>query len=91
MKFIDMKTEGGSIKGKISMYCRVLGVSRQGFHNYLEMKKKPLKYEKLVRMMKGIIAEDEYNDTYGRQELHWAAHQTLHWQHFLNSIKKCVC
>ena len=41
MKFVDMKTEGGSIKGKISMYCRVLGVSRQGFHNYLETKKKP--------------------------------------------------
>ena len=69
MKFIDIKTEGGSIKGKISMYCRVLCVSRQGFHNYLATKKKPWKYEKLVCMMKEIIAEDEYNDTYGRQRI----------------------
>ena len=72
MKFIDIKTEGGSIKGKISMYCRVLCVSRQGFHNYLENKKKPWKYEKLVCMMKEIIAEDECNDTYGRQRMYMA-------------------
>ena len=72
MKFIDIKTEGGRIKGKISMYCRVLCVSRQGFHNYLENKKKPWKYEKLVGMMKEIIAEDEYNDTYGRPRMYMA-------------------
>ena len=72
MKFIDIKTEGGCIKGKISMYCRVLCVSRQGFHNYLETKKKVWKYEKLVCMMKEIIAEDEYNDTYGRQRMYMA-------------------
>ena len=47
------------------MYCRVLCVSRQGFHNYLATKKKPWKYEKLVCMMKEIIAD-------GRQRMYMA-------------------
>ena len=38
MKFIALKTEDGTIKGKLSMYCRVLNVSRQGFYKYLENK-----------------------------------------------------
>ena len=44
MKFIDNKTDGGRIKGKIALYCRVLDVSRQGFYNYLQSKNKPYKY-----------------------------------------------
>ena len=43
MKFIDNKTDGGRIKGKIALYCRVLDVSRQGFYNYLQSKNKPYK------------------------------------------------
>ena len=48
MKFIDDKTEGGQIKGKIASYCRVLDVSRQGFYEYLHSKDKPYKYAALV-------------------------------------------
>lgn len=66
MKFIDNKTDGGRIKGKIALYCRVLDVSRQGFYNYLQSKNKPYKYAALVDAIKEIIEEDEYNDTYGR-------------------------
>ena len=36
--FIAIKTEDGTLKGKISFYCRSLGVTRQGFHNYLKYK-----------------------------------------------------
>lgn len=54
------------------MYCHVLKVSRQAFYKYLANKDKPWKYEWLVQMMKEIIAEDEYNDTYGRKRMYQA-------------------
>ena len=72
MKFIDDKTEGGQIKGKIALYCRVLDVSRQGFYEYLRSKDKPYTYAALVDAIKEIIEEDEYNDTYGRIRLYQA-------------------
>ena len=41
MKFIAQKTDDGRNKGKISFYCKALGVSRQGFYKYLENRDKP--------------------------------------------------
>ena len=61
-----MKTEGGRITGKILFYCRMLGISRQGFYKYLTNKNRPWKYQDLTDTMKEIISEDECNDTYGR-------------------------
>lgn len=52
------------------MYCRVLNVSRQGFYNYLKNRNKPWKYQALADAMMGILAEDECNDTYGRERMH---------------------
>ena len=72
MKFIDKKTEGGSIKGKISFYCKALDVTREGFRKYLLNKNKPWKYESLAAEMLKIVAEDECNDTYGRQRMYEA-------------------
>lgn len=54
------------------MYCRVLEVSRQAFYQYLVNKDKPWKYEWLVEIIRAIIAEDEYNDTYGRKRMYQA-------------------
>lgn len=65
MKFIAMRTDNGLKKGEISFYCRVLKVSRQGFHKYLASLDRPWKYEALAAQMFGIIEEDECNDTYG--------------------------
>ena len=31
MRFVAKKTDGGDRKGRISLYCRVLEISRQGF------------------------------------------------------------
>lgn len=42
---IVIKTEDGVIKGKFSFYCRMLGVSRQGFYKYLANKDRPWKYQ----------------------------------------------
>ena len=70
--FIAIKTEDGAIKGKISFYCKSLGVSRQAFHNYLKSKDRPWKYQPLAEAMLSICAEDECNDTYGRVRMHQA-------------------
>ena len=57
MQFIDKKTEGGKNKRKISMYCRVLDVSRQGFYNFLKNKDKPWKYQWVADLMWKIDKE----------------------------------
>ena len=70
--FIAIKTEDGTIKGKISFYCKSLGVSRQSFHNYLKFKDRPWKYQSLAEVMLSICAEDECNNTYGRVRMYQA-------------------
>lgn len=72
MIFIDSKTDGGKIKGKLALYCRLMEVSRQGFYDYLHTKDKPYKYASLVKAIREIIEEDEYNDTYGRIRMYQA-------------------
>ncbi len=56
------KTDDGGKKGKISMYCRVLKVSRQGFYQY----------QGLAEAMWKIHNEDVCNDTYGRRRMYQA-------------------
>ena len=72
MKFIAIKTEDGGLKGKLSFYCRILKVSRQGFYQYLANKDRPWKYQKLAEAMREILSEDECNDTYGRIRMYQA-------------------
>ena len=72
MKLIAIKTEDGKIKGEIAFYCRVLGVSRQGFYRYLANKDRPWKYQTLAEAMIKILEEDDCNDTYGRVRMHQA-------------------
>ncbi len=72
MKFIAVKTEDGSLKGKLSFYCRMLKVSRQGFYQYLANKDRPWKYQNLAEAMREILSEDECNDTYGRIRMYQA-------------------
>lgn len=67
-----MKTDGGAVKGKITFYCDVLGVTRQGFYWYLKHREVHWKYEDIAEKMRGIVAEDECNDTYGRCRMHQA-------------------
>lgn len=72
MKFIALKTNDGAKKGKLSFYCKVLKVSRQGFYKYLAVKDLPWKYQDIAEAMKAIIEEDECNDTYGRCRMYEA-------------------
>ena len=61
MRFLAIKTEDGIHKGKLSLYCRVLGVSRQGFYKYLAEKDHPWKYQALAAAMEEICNEDLCN------------------------------
>ncbi len=70
--FLAIKTEDGVIKGKISFYCRILKVTRQGFYKYLADKDRPWKYQDLADAMRVIASEDECNDTYGRIRMYQA-------------------
>ena len=54
------------INGKISFYCRMLGINRQGFYKSLSNKGRTWKYQDLANDTKEIIREDACNDTYGR-------------------------
>ena len=72
MMFIALKTEDGMVKGKISFYCHMLGVSRQGFYKYPANKDRPWKYQDLADAMREICGEDECNDTYGRIRMYQA-------------------
>lgn len=72
MRFIDIKTDGGTITGKITLYCNALNVTRQGFYWYLKHRDEPWKYEEIADRMRDIVAEDECNDTYGRYRMYQA-------------------
>lgn len=72
MRFIAIKTSDGAIKGNTSLYCKILGVSREGFRKYLINRDKPWKYEALADEMHKILDEDECNDTYGRCRMYQA-------------------
>ena len=72
MIFLALKTKDGRITGKISFYCRMLEISRQGFYKYLATQNRPWKYQELADTMKEIASEDECNDTYGRIRMYQA-------------------
>lgn len=72
MKFIDIKTNGSTIKGKIAFYCDALHVTKQGFYWYLRRQDLPWKYEGIAEKMQKIVAEDECNDTYGCYRMYQA-------------------
>lgn len=72
MRLIALKTGDGSVRGKLSFYCRMLKVTRQGFYKYMSNRNRPWKYQPLADAMRAIASEDEYNDTYGRIRMYQA-------------------
>jgi len=61
MRFVAQKTDGGKNKGKISLYCRVLEVSRQRFYQYLSRQNRAWKHQGLADTMREIHDEDVCN------------------------------
>ncbi len=72
MRFVAKKTDGGERRGRISLYCRFLEISRQGFYRYLVRQGRPWKYQGLADAMRAIRDEDLYNDAYGRGRMRQA-------------------
>lgn len=59
MKFIAIKTDDGTIKGKLAFYCRMLHVSRQGFYKYLSVKDRLFTSEIFSMTAKNIVLISE--------------------------------
>lgn len=70
MRFIDRKTDGSAVRGKIAFYCDALDVARRGFYWHLKHRDDPWKYRCIAEKIRGIMTEDEYNDTYGRCQMY---------------------
>ena len=65
-EYIEEKAKAG----EISLYCRVLRVTVQGYKKHLKNKAKPYKYAQLLADMRAILAEDVFNKTYGKQRMY---------------------
>ena len=59
MKFIAIKSDDGTIKGKLAFYCRMLHVSRQGFYKYLSVKDRLFTSEIFSMTAKNIVLISE--------------------------------
>ena len=53
----------------------MLNVTREGFRQFLIDRKRPWKYAHIIELIKEILAEDEYNDMYGRVRMYEALTQ----------------
>ena len=94
MRFIAQKTSGGITKRKVSLYCQILGVSRQGFYRYMKVSKLPWKYRIYAEYMMQILAEDKCNDCYGRVRMREALRQCLPAEVPIlseNTVQKIMC
>jgi len=68
LRFEYIKDYAG--KSEIALYCRILDVTPQGYNKYIKNLSKPYKYAKLLADMEAILAEDEFNATYGRMRMY---------------------
>lgn len=69
MRFLAHKVSGGKDRQNISRYCRWLGISRQGFYKFIKPSPKTWKHEAIAQEIRSIVAEDEWNDTYGKKRI----------------------
>lgn len=72
MKFLAQKVSDGKGKQNIARYCRWLGISRQGFYKFMKPSEKPWKHAAIAQEIRDIIAEDDWNDSYGKKRI-WEA------------------
>jgi transposase InsO family protein len=67
LRFEYIHTYAGT--SKTALYCRILGVTPQGYAKYTKSLTKPYKYAALLASIESIIAEDEFNRTYGKRRM----------------------
>jgi len=52
------------------LYCRVLGVSPQGYNKYLANQARPYKYTALLADIQAVLEEDRFNANYGKRRMY---------------------
>ncbi len=85
MKFLAQKLSDGKAPRNIAHYCRWLQISRQGFYKFMNKPERPWKHTAIAQEIQDIIAEDEWNDNYGKKRI-WEALQLKHPNGDLPSI-----
>jgi len=55
---------------ELTIYCRVLKVTPQGYAKYLQNKRRPDKYAQLLADIRAIINEEEFNQNYGKRRMY---------------------
>lgn len=73
-----------------AMYCRVLGVTPQGYSKYLENQEKPYKYASLLADMRAILKEDEFNENYGKQRMYEKLQLDYECKYCYNTVAKVM-
>ena len=69
MKFMSQKISDGKGKRNIARFCRWLNVSRQGFYKFMNKPERPWKHATIAQAIRDIVAEDEWNDNYGKKRI----------------------
>jgi transposase InsO family protein len=64
-----------SLDFELTWLCRLLKVSRQGYHKWLRRLDRPYKYAELLARIEAILEEDEENAGYGRYRMRQALEQ----------------
>lgn len=77
-------------KGEITLYCRVLNVTPQGYDKFLKSQLRPYKYAALLANIKEILAEDIFNITYGRRRMYEKLILDYDCPHSYNTVAKVM-
>jgi len=73
-----------------ALYCRLFKVTPQGYKKYVASLTKPYKYAALLAEIKAVIAENEFNRTYGKQRMHEELRLNYECRYSYNTVAKIM-
>ena len=82
--------QNNAAEGEITLYCRVLNVTPQGYDKYLKAQSRPYKYTALLANIKAVLAEDIFNKTYGRRRMYEKLILDYDCPHCYNTVYKVM-
>lgn len=72
------------------MYCRILGVTPQGYAKYTQSLTKPYKYADLLVSIQAVLTEDEFNKNYGKRRMFEELQLNYHCPYSYNTVAKIM-
>ena len=75
---------------EVAVYCRILGVTPQGYSKYVKRMAQPYKYAQLLADIRAILDEDEYNRNYGKRRMHEKLRLDYDCPHSYNTVAKVL-